>query len=44
MCIPVPLPSPSEKFQDAIFNKVVGGILFGIHKVAFCVVLFWKRR
>lgn len=39
-CIPVCLPFPGEKFHHDIFNKVGGGTLFSVHKVAFWVVLF----
>lgn len=38
--VPVPRPSPREKFHCDIFNKMVGGPLFSVQKVAFCVVLF----
>lgn len=34
------LPPSREKFRYDTFNKVVGGTLCSIHRVAFCVVLF----
>lgn len=40
VCIPALLPPPSEEFRYDIFNKVVGGAVLSVHKVAFCVVLF----